>query len=215
LNLIYGRIRKLLVVLHIPILARNLIFVRKMDDAGVKTIFEKEASMMVQGEMVLLKGVRFGTLHKLQGSTISDGCNSSIVPYVGFEEERTPKVSREKVILWHQKLGHIGEKGLGLLQGNCMVEGMYNYSLDFNLCEHCVYGKYNRVRFPSGAMMVEGILQLVHGDVFGPVLVPSLGKFVYYISFIEEFLRNTWIYFLRKKYQVFDMFTEFKALVEN
>jgi hypothetical protein len=29
-------------VLHIPGLARNLIFVRKMDDAGVKMVFEKE-----------------------------------------------------------------------------------------------------------------------------------------------------------------------------
>jgi transposase InsO family protein len=38
---------------------------------------------------------------------------------------------------------------------------------------------------------------------------------VYYVSFIYEFLRNTWIYFLRKKSEVFDTFKEFKALVEN
>jgi hypothetical protein len=31
---------------------------------------------MVQGEMVLFKGFRFGTLYKLQGSNISDGSNS-------------------------------------------------------------------------------------------------------------------------------------------
>jgi hypothetical protein len=51
--------------------------------------------------------------------------------------------------------------------------------------------------------------------VFGPVPVPSLGKSVYYVSFIDDFSRNTWIYFLRKKYEVFDKFKEFKALVEN
>jgi hypothetical protein len=51
--------------------------------------------------------------------------------------------------------------------------------------------------------------------VFGPVSVPSLEKYVYYVSFIDDFLRNTWIYFLKKKYEVFDMFKEFKALVEN
>jgi hypothetical protein len=38
---------------------------------------------------------------------------------------------------------------------------------------------------------------------------------MYCVSFIDEFLRNTWIYFLRKKYKVFDMFKEFKSLVEN
>ena len=44
---------------------------------------------------------------------------------------------------------------------------------------------------------------------------PSLGKSVYYASFIYDFSRNTWIYFLRKKSEVFDRFKEFKALVEN
>jgi transposase InsO family protein len=38
---------------------------------------------------------------------------------------------------------------------------------------------------------------------------------MYYVSFIDDFLRKTWIYFLRKKSEVFDRFKEFKALVEN
>jgi hypothetical protein len=145
LRLIDGRFRTLPGVLHIPALARNLainlMFVSKMDDAGVKTIFEKETCRMVRGAMVLLKGVWFGTLYKLQGSTISDGCNSSIVPDIGVEEERTPTVSGEKVMLWHQRVGHIGEKDLRLRHGKGMVEGMSNCSLDFDFCEHCVYGK--------------------------------------------------------------------------
>jgi hypothetical protein len=96
-----------------------------------------------------------------------------------------------------------------------MVEGMSICSLDFDFCEKYVYGKKNRVRLPYGATREEGILHLVHSDVFGPVSVPSLGKYVYYVSFIDDFSRNTWIYFLRKKFEVFDRFKEFKALVEN
>jgi hypothetical protein len=83
LRLIDGRIRTLPGVLHIPGLAKILIFVRKMDNAGVKAIFENETCRMVRGAMVLLKGVQFGTLYKLKGRTISDGCNSSIVPNIG------------------------------------------------------------------------------------------------------------------------------------
>jgi hypothetical protein len=45
--------------------------------------------------------------------------------------------------------------------------------------------------------------------------VPSLGKFVYYVSFIDDFLRNTWIYFLGNKSKLFDRFKEFKSLVES
>jgi len=55
----------------------------------------------------------------------------------------------------------------------------------------------------------------VHSDVFEHVSVPSLGKSMYYISFIDDFSRNTWIYFLKNKYEVFDGFKEFKALFEN
>jgi hypothetical protein len=47
LTLIDGRTITLPGVFHIPGLARNLMFVRKMDDAGVKTIFEKEPCRMV------------------------------------------------------------------------------------------------------------------------------------------------------------------------
>jgi hypothetical protein len=93
LRLLDGRIRTLPGVMHILGLARNLIYVRKMDDARVKPLFEKETCRMVRGAMVSLKGFRFGTLCKLQGSTISDGCDISIVPNIGVEEERTPTVS--------------------------------------------------------------------------------------------------------------------------
>ena len=58
------------------------------------------------------------------------------------------------------------------------------------------------------------ILKLVHCDVFGPVKVPSLSKCVYYVSFIDDFSRNTWIYFLKKKSEVFDKFKNLR-LVEN
>jgi hypothetical protein len=118
-------------------------------------------------------------------------------------------------MLWHQRLGHIGEKGLQTLHSKGMIEGMSNFNLDFDFCEHFIYGKQNRVRFPSGATRAKGILELIHNDVFGLVPIPSLGKYLYYVSFIDDFSRNTLIYFLRKKSVVFDKFKEFKALVEN
>jgi hypothetical protein len=112
LRLIYGRIRTLPGVFHILGLAKNLIYVSKMDDVEVKIVFEKETCRMVRGAMVLLKGVRIGTLYNMQGRTISNGCNNSIVHDIGVEEEKTPTTFGEKVMLWNQRLGHIREKGL-------------------------------------------------------------------------------------------------------
>ena len=98
-----GRVRTLLGVLHIPALARNLISISKLDDAGVKIVFEKDTCKMVQGELVLMQGIQTGTLYKLQGRTIVDGCNRFLVPESGVQNL---VVFGEKTMLWHQRLGH-------------------------------------------------------------------------------------------------------------
>ena len=112
-------------------------------------------------------------------------------------------------------MGHIEENGLRELQDKGMVAGMTDCTLDFNLYEHCIYGKQNRVRFPYDDTRAKVILELVHNDVFGPLPITSLGRSMYYISFIDDFSMNTWIYFLQKKYEIYVKFKEFNALVEN
>ena len=43
----------------------------------------------------------------------------------------------------------------------------------------------------------------------------SLRGYLYYVSFIDDYSRETWIYLLKGKYEVFGKFKEFKVLVEN
>jgi len=43
----------------------------------------------------------------------------------------------------------------------------------------------------------------------------SISGYVYYVSFIDDYSRKTWIYFLKSKDEVFSKFKEFKALIEN
>jgi hypothetical protein len=75
----YGRIITLPNVVHIPKLARSLISVSNLDDAGVDTVFGKGTCKMVRGVMVLMRGVRCGTLYNFLGSTYTNGCNSFVV----------------------------------------------------------------------------------------------------------------------------------------
>ena len=96
-----GRIRTLPSVMHIPALARNMISVSKMDDVGVKKVFEKDTFKLVRGVLVLMLGVQIGTLYKLQESIFVDGCNSFVVLESGAENL---VVSGEKTKLWHQRL---------------------------------------------------------------------------------------------------------------
>ena len=45
--------------------------------------------------------------------------------------------------------------------------------------------------------------------------VNSLQGSLYYVTFIDDFSRNTWLYLLNTKEEVFSKLQEFKAKVEN
>ena len=62
--------------------------------------------------MVLARGVCTETLYKLEASTVSDRYNSFVVGEDSSETKRNPSSPIEKTMLWHHRMGHIGEKGL-------------------------------------------------------------------------------------------------------
>jgi transposase InsO family protein len=79
----------------------------------------------------------------------------------------------------------------------------------------CVLGKFAKASFPSSDTRSAGILDLVHTDVCGPMTRRSLSGCEYYLTFIDDYSRKTWIYFLKAKSEIFTRFQEFRALVEN
>ena len=58
-------------------------------------------------------------------------------------------------------------------------------------------------------------MQVVHTDVCGPIKPSSLGKSNYFLLFIDDFSRKTWVYFLKQKSEAFGTFKKFKAFVEK
>ena len=85
------------------------------------------------------------------------------------------------------------------------------------VCRGCALGKYTKTAFSSSDSRLEGVLELIHSDLCGPVSTSSLTGYEYYITFIDDFSRKTWIYFLRSKRskEVLLRFQEFKSLVDN
>jgi hypothetical protein len=79
-------------------------------------------------------------------------------------------------MLWNERLGHIGEKGLRDMNNKGMVEDFPECNLKVDLCEHCIYGKQSWVSIPCGATRENGILELVHSDVF-----PFFSAFTWWI----------------------------------
>ena len=56
---------------------------------------------------------------------------------------------------------------------------------------------------------------MIHSDICGPITPVSNGNKRYFISFIDDYSRKAWVYFLQEKSEAFSAFKSFKALVEN
>jgi transposase InsO family protein len=79
----------------------------------------------------------------------------------------------------------------------------------------CALGKNVKVSFQSREKILRGILDLIHLDVCGPMSSTSMIDNFYYVTFIDDSSRRTWIYFMKAKDEVFSKFQEFKALIKN
>ena len=97
-----------------------------------------------------------------------------------------------------------------------MVEGIPELkSTHEGICKGCALGKNIKRPFPSNNNRSKEILDLIHLDVCGPMLVRYLGGSIYYIIFIDDYSRKTWLYLLKSKDKVFGKFQEFKEEKEN
>ena len=56
---------------------------------------------------------------------------------------------------------------------------------------------------------------LVMNEVHGPMSTVSLNDYYFYLTFIDDFSRCTWIYFMKTLDEVVNWFKEFKSLMEN
>ena len=79
----------------------------------------------------------------------------------------------------------------------------------------CALGKYVKAVFPISKNKTKSILGLIHSNIYRPMSTKALSGVDYFLTFIDDHSRKTWIYFLKTKDEVFYRFKEFKALVEN
>ncbi|KAK8921738.1 hypothetical protein KSP39_PZI020142 [Platanthera zijinensis] len=196
-----GTIRTLTDVRYVPDLRKSLISLGTLEAAGCSYTSEGRYLKVKKGALVFMKGERSGTLYKLIGTTIAGDAAVS---------EMTDEDSS---LLWHARLGHMSERRLLELHKKGLLKGVKTCKLDF--CETCVLGKQHRVKFVTSTQRSKQALEYIHSDVWGPAPEPSLGGVRYFVTFIDDFSRKVWIYFLKHKSEVFEKFKVCKTTVEK
>jgi len=124
--------------------------------------------------------------------------------------------SNELSKLWHEWFGHSNYCYLQQLSKQNVVIDLPHVSICYGVCNKCVLGKHPQDTFDKGKSWraSEG-LQLGHNDIASPFPILSFQRVCYLLTFIDDYSRCTWAYFLKNKNEVFDTFLVFKALVEK
>jgi hypothetical protein len=76
-----------------------------------------------------------------------------------------------------------------------------------------VLGKQARDIFPKKAEYLAR--RSLEFDICGPITPKSFSEKRYFITFIDDYTRRTWVYFLKEKSEAFEVFKKFKVLVEK
>ena len=186
-------------VLHVPAMKVNLFSVRAAASRGVVVQFGHSRCWLKnkQGKLKAT-GTLTGKLYFLD--TCSDVHKASVA-----------------CDLWHKRLGHASVQVIKSAQN--LVEGADLSQVTVtDTCEPCIKGKMARKPFSGESKSHKQTtrpLELIHSDVCGPMQNKSIGGSFYFVTFIDDFSRYAFVYFMREKSEVFARFKEFEALVTN
>jgi transposase InsO family protein len=115
-------------------------------------------------------------------------------------------------ILWHARLGHIGQDRMKRLAREGLIDPLAKTSLP--TCEHCLMGKSKRKPFGK-ATRASFPLQLIHSDICGPMNIRARHGGSYFITFIDDYTRYGHVYLISHKSEALNCFRRYMILVEN
>ena len=181
-------------VLYVPTTSKNLLSVHRFTlDNRVLIEFHPYFFLVkdLDTRRILLRGKCVGGLYPL----ISLSSSSNKQAFVAIK----PSSSK-----WHSRLGHPSSVIVKLIlsRNKLPVVGERNSE---TICDSCQCAKSHQLPYPISTSVSTKPLQLIFSDVWGPA-PSSISRHTYYVSFIDDYSKFVWIYLLKKRSDVFQVF---------
>jgi len=123
----------------------------------------------------------------------------------------------EDVSLWHLRLSHlIIDNLIKLLTKYQFVDGLLiNKDKKFKFCKECVFRMQHKESFPNeGGLRFGEVLGLIHCNVWGLTKTTSFGGVQYFKTFVNNWSRKRFCYFLQRKGKCFSKFLEGESIIK-
>ncbi|GKV08051.1 hypothetical protein SLEP1_g19738 [Rubroshorea leprosula] len=191
-------------VLHVSGMKKNLLSVAQLTAPGNYVVFGPEDVKVYQQL-------------KIEGTPIMKGEKKNSVYVMSAETAYVDRTSKNDTAdLWHARLGHVSYLRLQVMMNKSMVKGLPKLEVRKDaVCAGCQYGKAHQLPYQESKFKAKEPLQLVHSDVFGKVKQSSIGGAHYMVTFIDDYSRHVWVYFMKEKSETLEMFKRFKKEVEQ
>ena len=199
-----GEVRMLNDVYYIPTLRNNIISLGQLTEEGNKITIKGDLLWVYDTQDRLLMKVKRSQnrLYKLIINTATPKC-------MLLKQNEVSK-------LWHMHLGHVNYHALSLMLKDNMVNGMPKVTQPNEVCTGCLMSKQTRKQFPSKTSYnANKVLELVHGDLCGPILPETTSGKRYFFLLVDDYSRYMWVYFLHSKDEALTAFKNFCVLVER
>lgn len=173
-------------VMYVPGLMKNLISISTLEDKGMKISFINRKFLTWSTDAPMKDAFTLG----LRSEGLYEITRRPLLALV----HNTNHLSE----LWHCRLAHLHYDALPKLKK--LVSGIP----DVQAHQDGVFQVVRVEPFPSSKNKTTDILHLIHSDICGSMPVHFIGGNLYYITFINDFSRNTWIYYLKHKDEAFE-----------
>ncbi|PKU66399.1 Retrovirus-related Pol polyprotein from transposon TNT 1-94 [Dendrobium catenatum] len=189
-------------LLHSPSLKYNLLSISKLTrDNNLAITFDPHGFCFkdLMTSQVILQGPCSGGLYTLRtpSTTASPQALHSTV-----------KVSAP----WHDRLGHPNSQTMARIASCNSYISTKSNSVS---CHWCNKTKTHKLAFTLSDSRKNATLELIHSDVWGPAPSASASGLLYYVIFVDDYSRFTWLFPMYHKSDVYPIFTMFKTNIEN
>ena len=116
-----------------------------------------------------------------------------------------------QIWLWHHRLGH---PSFGYMKH--LLHDLFSHVHDTELkCNTCILSKSHRVSYPISLNKSNIPFSLIHSDVWGPSPIATVSGIRWFVIFVDDSTRMTWLYTLHRKDDVFSVFQTFHAMIKT
>jgi len=152
-------------------------------------------------------GVRRGKLYYLDLVSKSSDKLRQALTVDGSEGEK----KKSEIWLWHRRLGHASFGYLKKLFPSLFVK----FDVSSFRCDVCELAKSHRASFPLSLNKSPVPFMVIHSDVWGPSKVTTFGGSRWFVTFIDDCTRMTWVCLMKSKSEVNLLFQFFYKMVRT